>query len=926
MKYFFVILITLVLSHMSANGQQHPPSMKWQVLESPHFNVVFPNEIEGEAQKVVNQLEHYYRSAGWSLDTVPSRISIYLSNRSTVSNGYVRLFPRMSLWYTTPYPDGTRLGNDNWLRSMGIHEYRHIVQFDKANQKTTKFFSRFLGDFARGGLAWSVPAWFVEGDAVVTETALTAEGRGRLPQFDMGMRASLLEGRKVSYEQAYLGSYSTYFPNYYSLGYHLVNYGRREYGEKVWSKVTDRYSWYPFWPYAFSRATKRYTGKNVRGLYESAMSDLTGKWMQKTEREELTSFEVVESPQKLWTNYLFPQVVDSTAYVAIRSGKSHASSLVRIDGLGEESYLCRLPSQQMNSAGNKVVWVENYKDLRWGERDYSDLVVFDITTKKRTRLTEKKQLFSPCFSKDGKLIVAVEYTSELKSSLVVFDASTGKELQRWSHPSNDTFRQPNFSGNGEEVVFTNSTIKGGGIGVWNRLTGEYSPLKEYSWENVSHPIFVQNKVVFHSAKNGRDAIWSIDQTTKKEVLLVNGKYGITAPSYSGGALTFQEYTADGYRIGHQKLASLVEIPFDSSKYLGINYQDSIVAQEGGSVFKVAPDSVSFPTRKHNWYRGLINFHSLLFMPGIPNVSAYALSRNHLNTFDITVGGAYNNNERVFKPQLQLVYKGLFPRFTFMGEYAKIGQLNTDPRADVNKLYYHERDLSLNVELPFNFSHGAFSKQLGLYGLMAHNIITDANGEDSPLRFPTQSNFVAGGGAYFLVSRQGASRDVGVRLGLSLSAYYKQYISAGSKDILSLSSTVYLPGIGRHHALKVEGVFENKNSDNQLFSSRVAFSRGYTYFQHTNYKRLSVDYALPLFHPDWRLGALMYINRFRSNLFCDLAKVDGYSRSSMGVELNMDVYLFRIKYPLSIGVRTSHLLTSGTYYTEMVLGGINLNFY
>ncbi|MEN9444591.1 MAG: hypothetical protein RIS47_1481, partial [Bacteroidota bacterium] len=205
MKNLTALLFAICVFYNLGFSQQNSPSVDWKRMETPHFEVVFPSNLQGVGQRMANELEHYYMPVSASLEKQPKRISVFLFGQSAVSNGYVQLFPRYSAWYPIPGPDAAMGGQDEWFRSTGIHEFRHVVQFDKANQGMTRFFSRIFGDLIRAGLAWSVPSWFVEGDAVCIETALTHEGRGRLPSFEMPVRASVLTGKKMSYEQAYLG-------------------------------------------------------------------------------------------------------------------------------------------------------------------------------------------------------------------------------------------------------------------------------------------------------------------------------------------------------------------------------------------------------------------------------------------------------------------------------------------------------------------------------------------------------------------------------------------------------------------------------------------------------------------------------------------------------------------------------------------------
>ena len=99
--------------------------------------------------------------------------------------------PRHAEFFTTP-EQGFGLGTVDWLDGLAVHEFRHVGQFEKARQGVGRVLGPLLGDGALGVAAVGVPQWFFEGDAVGTETALTRSGRGRIPSFNVGLRANLL--------------------------------------------------------------------------------------------------------------------------------------------------------------------------------------------------------------------------------------------------------------------------------------------------------------------------------------------------------------------------------------------------------------------------------------------------------------------------------------------------------------------------------------------------------------------------------------------------------------------------------------------------------------------------------------------------------------------------------------------------------------
>ena len=62
---------------------------------------------------------------------------------------------------------------------LAIHELTHVIQMESLNKGFSKVMTFGLGEQVTGIVASLLPEWFLEGDAVFTETALTESGRGR---------------------------------------------------------------------------------------------------------------------------------------------------------------------------------------------------------------------------------------------------------------------------------------------------------------------------------------------------------------------------------------------------------------------------------------------------------------------------------------------------------------------------------------------------------------------------------------------------------------------------------------------------------------------------------------------------------------------------------------------------------------------------
>ena len=240
---------------------QHVPGIKWQKIDTPHFEIIFPEEIAHEGQRVANMMEHLYAPLGMTLGTDMKRTSwtVLLTNQGVIDNAEAVLAPRRSPWFSPPDPSG--YGPIECYNLYAVHEGRHMAQFDKMNQGLIRAAWILFGEngqFSMYGI--SIPWWFIEGDAVGIETALTRAGWGRMPAFNMEIRTLLLSGERYSYYKANFLSYKDWYPNEYHLGYLFTTHVRREYGADAWSRILDDACGFSLYTpvFAFSRALKKH--------------------------------------------------------------------------------------------------------------------------------------------------------------------------------------------------------------------------------------------------------------------------------------------------------------------------------------------------------------------------------------------------------------------------------------------------------------------------------------------------------------------------------------------------------------------------------------------------------------------------------------------------------------------------------------------
>ncbi|MCX6223316.1 MAG: hypothetical protein NTV01_00945, partial [Bacteroidia bacterium] len=342
-RFIVVFLFPVLVFHLftiqsfAQEFGRFKPGINWQQISTPAVRVIFPKGLESQATRVANNILYINKNNRTSIGPLSKKLDLILNNQGIISNGYFTLMPFRSEFFTIPLQDGNELGTTEWLDILSVHEYRHALQYMNLRRGFNKLAYYFSGEIGWGVMVnLAIPGWYFEGDAVATETALTNQGRGRIPSFLKQSKSILLNDRKYSYMKARNGSYRDIVPNQYELGYLLCSYGREKFGNDLWPKVINQTSWFDWMIYPFSTAVRTHTGMNTRQFYNKALSDYKKKWKKETSTSGLTPFSNLSHPAKTITNYRFPVFEQDGNLLVYKDSYKEIGAIYRISPDGKE--------------------------------------------------------------------------------------------------------------------------------------------------------------------------------------------------------------------------------------------------------------------------------------------------------------------------------------------------------------------------------------------------------------------------------------------------------------------------------------------------------------------------------------------------------------------------------------------------------------
>ncbi len=614
-----IFLLLLLLQENDVRAQflesgTEPTSVRWQQINTERFRVIFPVDAAQEGQRAVNVLEYIYKAEGKTLNHSPKKIPVVLHNRPVVSNGFVSWAPKRSEWYLTPPQNNYA---QNWADQLAVHEYRHVVQIDKLNQGFTRALGFAIGQQAVGVVSGLLPKWFLEGDAVATETALTNAGRGRNPAFEMPLRTIALSGKYQKYDKALYGSYRDHVPNHYELGYQMVGWTRERYGANFYEKPVDFVAHEPyfFFLYPFKLAMKKASGYATPKLYQHAFDDLTGRWSkQEVETGYDQTSPLTRRTTDLYTNYRSPQYLNDSAIIVQKTGMAQIAQWVIVDKNGNEQVVFTpglLNSERISYANGTLAWTEGVQDIRWTNRSYSVVKILDVQTGKERVLQRRTRFFAPVLAPDASLVAVVDLPIEGACSIILFDTATGDEKDRLPSPGGAFLQTPSWSRDGKSLLVIVNNQDGKSIAKLDVATGLYKTILPSSYMDISYPVDAGEHVLFTGYYNGITNIYAVDELTGRVSQVTSARFGAfdPQPNALGNKIAYAEYSTKGYDLVEADLDAAQWKPVEQLSDHSVRLYETLARQESFNMQDSVIPDILYKVKPYRKWAHWFNVHS-----------------------------------------------------------------------------------------------------------------------------------------------------------------------------------------------------------------------------------------------------------------------------------------------------------------------------
>ncbi len=915
-EFFFFLLFMSIMTSLHAQYYltgQDPASVKWQQIKTDDIQLVFPKAYNRVAWYYMNILETtnpYVRKP--YLKKQP-RLTIILHNESTTSNAMVSPAPFHADFFDIPsqktYPQ-------IWQKQLALHEYRHAVQMSKMRQGFGKFLYYLMGEQGTAGLFGTfLPFWFIEGDAVFSETIHSRSGRGRMPDFIYPLQAQVLDYKIYPYDKALFGSYRNFVPDHYTLGYQLVLRGVEQHGTGLWNDVLDRVARKPFTLIPFTHGLKMNTGKGKLRFYKSSLNDLQQKWKQQLKNNQSDTAGLFIQKQKFYTNYLYLQALSSGKFIAEKTGIDDVNRFVMLDEHGNEKSLF-VPGFDFESSlsanDSLICWNEKTFDPRWSNRDFSVIKIYNYKTKELRQLNHRSRYFAPSLSPDGKKVVAVRVDLAGNYFLDFLSSRDGRLIKSFKTSENYFFMQPSWSADGKNVVVIVLGEKGKSILLLNYNDLKYHLLFPFSYDELSHPALYGSWMVYSATYEGKDNLYVLNNQNNQVYRLFNARYGAKAASFStnGKAVCFSNYTANGFKpaiiafhaeslrafnLGQHHFEYPIDKLLTSKTFI---LDDTVVPHKQYRIKQYSRLGHLF--NPYSWGPLSIDADNYTFRPGIT-----LLSQNKLSTAVSTLAYLRDMNEKTGKMQYNFDYYGWYPVIGVNISYGNRRIFSDGQNGERKELRWKETDLNLTVKMPLNFSKGKWIR--GIQPSVSYNAkflqtFPDANFQfrENRMYFITYQMF-----AYNQIKR--SKKDIYPQWGQSLHLLYRHSpFSVSPSQQFALQAWLYFPGFARHQSLRLYCGYQQQQEGNYHFSNVIMIPRGYKDLNSGRLSSIKIDYTLAVMYPDLDWQGVAYLKRLHTHFFYDYLQSDHtvVSRSA-GLELYSDWHFLSLFPEVSLGVRWSY---------------------
>jgi hypothetical protein len=884
-----LITLILLLTPFTASAQffvtgDDPGKLKWLSIESENFKIIYPEGQDSLALVYGNNLEKFRIPISRSMRFLPCGPDNAFNHKMEIvlhtyygNNGSVAWTPKRMDLYAIP---GAYAPEPSpWNEHLSVHELRHVSQIQFGLTKTLKPGNYILGQMWNGLASILYPGTeFMEGDAVIAETAFTKSGRGRVSDFLNYYRLAFDNGDYRKWGHWRFQSQRDYVPSYYALGYLCLGGIRYLHGNPtLMGDALHISAQNPLKLSSVYDKIEEVSGKKFEKAFMEVCDTLGRLWKAEADsRAPYIPKEQVTKEPKIYTNYSSIAFAGDEMY-AIKKGFVHTATLVRINPEGKEKFMEYMSSQVSDlrsDAEGGIWWSENKTDERWTLQ--TGAVIKRKKGSKTRKIGKNALRYNPAPSPFEKKFSVSEYRIKGETALQILDDS-GRVLHSFEVP--DTLQPVQTAWLSENDIYA-SAISDNGYGIY------HIDVRNGMWSNVlcPQPVMIKDlrtygqELTFVSDRTGVNEFYHFNPISGELRQKTSIRHGGESFCYSpdGEYLYYTSPTMKGNQVYRTRTEDLFNKDADFTvyhKYViaeALTKQEKELASQAGEALFPTDSMSTFSQPKryrkfphafnvHSWAPAYISVNNIMNMSFDKFYQALSLGASGLiqNDLSTAVGefgysahkDPYNKAKWRHSGHIKFTYTGLYPVIETSIDFndRALRQYNITTFKEDTGGYTELRSRELDspyfqgniaVYIPFKFTDGGWNS--GFIPKVSYTFTNDRF-NTSLVMMSAENGGVAGyptfvGNSegknilrqYLSTSVRGYTMlltpnsavfprwGIGLELGSYLNLGLGKYISPAGYAY----AYGYIPGFTREQGIKLTALHQQKLSSNTPFGQSV----------------------------------------------------------------------------------------------------------
>lgn len=374
-----------------------PQDVEIKTIKTSHFEIFYYAEQQDLAYHYANQLEKSYEFLKTIFVSMPyDRIPFVINDGTDLANGFATRvpYPYSMLFPVLPDLNDSLADVGEWSLELAVHELAHVISFEPAGGVMKPLRTVFGTVIAPNIL---LPTWWKEGLSVWAETAIGNSGRLRSVYQESSLRSWIgekdlqLEDVSMANETLITWPWGSrpYLFGSLAMG-HLVE----SYGTEKTQKIVEQHG--RKIPYFLDGVTNQTIQKSYTGLYQEALEAWKIKAQAQVDTLNTVPFDLTTELQVNDLVIRSPTLSSDEKYLAWVSSDKRPNSRLKVSEINEKGQIISvsevfetrfLREARFFPNSNKILF--NAIMPASSTENYSDLFIYDLSTKKSNRLTRK---------------------------------------------------------------------------------------------------------------------------------------------------------------------------------------------------------------------------------------------------------------------------------------------------------------------------------------------------------------------------------------------------------------------------------------------------------------------------------------------------------------------------------------------------------